>query len=140
MYNVTDGPSKKDLNFATVGVLNIQFVHDLKSDEIAQGFVAGIDTGIVLTAKQCIEIGHLAIATDYYYQAIDWMATAVHKVISEADVTVSLAQAQMELETAKIVVREQQCHHCESSISSSGDKNCIKISQKVLKQMMLLPA
>ena len=68
--------------------------------------MAGSDTGIILTAKQCIEIGRHAIVKNYYYQAVNWMETARDKVTSENDVTASLTDAVEQLETAKIVV----CH------------------------------
>ena len=71
---------------------------------MAQGIVAGTDAGIVLSAKQCIEFGIQAMAKGFYYQAIDWMQTAGKKVTSEADVTVDLEEAKIELETAKKVV------------------------------------
>ena len=110
-------------------ILIIQFEYDLKSQDfgksnvisqlltttmgtknwcvfnVARGIVAGIDTGITLSAKQCIEIGSHAIAKDYFYQAINWMETAVAKITSENDRTASLTEAEIQLETAKKVVR-----------------------------------
>lgn len=74
--------------------------------QIAEGMVAGLDAGIVLSAKQCVALGHHAIAKDFYYQAIDWMATAVNKVMAQADITVDLKEAEAELETAKQVVSQ----------------------------------
>ena len=64
-----------------------------------------MDTGITLSAKQCIVIGSHAISTDYYYQAIDWMETALAKVTYENDTTVTLVCAKEQLDTSKKVVR-----------------------------------
>ena len=66
--------------------------------------IAGGDAGIQLSAKECIEIGRQAIAEDYFYQAIDWMGTAVEKVRLQNDNTTSLTEAEIQLETAKKVV------------------------------------
>ena len=99
------------------GILNLQFVYDLKSNEIAEGILAGVDNGIVLSAGQCIEIGHHAIARGFYYQAIDWMAVAVTKATTKGDSTfVGLKEAQVELETAKKTVRQcfVSCVHLRS--------------------------
>ena len=82
----------------------MQFVHDLKSQQISEGDVAGVDAGIILTAKQCIEIGHHAIAKGYYYQAITWMTSALNKIITKGDTTVDLKEAEVELKTAKKIV------------------------------------
>ena len=71
--------------------------------------MSGVDTGIILTAKQCIEMGRHAIDKDYYYQAINWMETAIVKITSENDTTTSLADAEVQLETAiKVVSRTNQ--------------------------------
>ena len=73
--------------------------------KIAQGVIAGVDAGIQLTAQQCIEIRRQAIVDDYYYQAIDWMETAINKIRLQNDTTASLVEAETQLETAKKVVR-----------------------------------
>ena len=65
--------------------------------------MAGMDTEIHLSAEQCIEIGIQAIGRGRCYQAIDWMETAVNKVKSKGDATVSLEEAQMQLKTAEKV-------------------------------------
>ena len=66
--------------------------------------MAGMDTGIVLSAKQCLEIGQEAVSRGYYYQAVDWMETVLNKISSENDTTADLEEAQIELDTAKKVV------------------------------------
>ena len=63
-----------------------------------------MDTGIVLSAKQCLEIGQEAVSRGYYYQAVDWMETVLNKISSENDTTADLEEAQIELDTAKKVV------------------------------------
>ena len=68
--------------------------------------VADGDNGVVVSARQCIEIGHHAIARGFYYQAIDWMGVAVNKITAKGDTTVELKAAQVELETAKKAVSE----------------------------------
>lgn len=75
--------------------------------QIAEGLVAGVYNGIVLSARQCIEIGHHAIARGFYYQAINWMSTAVDKVTTKGDATVDLQEAEIELETAKKAVSQR---------------------------------
>ena len=72
--------------------------------KIARGIVAGVDTGIHLSAKQCVEMGSHAMGKDYYYQAITWMEAAVSKIVSEKDTTANLTESEMQLETAKEVV------------------------------------
>ena len=66
--------------------------------------MAGVDTGINLSAKQCVEMGSHAMGKEYYYQAITWMEAAVSKIASENDTTASLTEAEIQLETAKEVV------------------------------------
>ena len=63
--------------------------------------MAGIDAGIVLSAKQCIEIGQEALHRSHYYLAIEWMETALNKVNSSADNTADLDEAVVELHHAK---------------------------------------
>ena len=63
--------------------------------------MAGIDTGIGLSAKQCIEIGRQAIKLKHYYQAVNWMQTAVDKIRLRNDTTTSLTEAEIELGRAK---------------------------------------
>ena len=63
-----------------------------------------MDAGIILSAKQCIEFGLQSLATGFYYQAIDWMQTAVKKVTSQADVTADLEESRIQLETTKKLV------------------------------------
>ena len=70
-----------------------------------RGIVAGIDTGIRLTAQQSMEIGNRAIAMEYYYQAVSWMEAAYADVVSHADNSTNLAEALEQLETAKLVVQ-----------------------------------
>ena len=89
--------------------------------------MAGIDTGIILSAEQCIELGSHAIFNHYYYQSIDWMETAVAKVASENDTTVSLTMAEVQLETAKEVVSPTNPDF--NSISS-----CDSVTNLILKQ------
>ena len=72
--------------------------------KIARGAMAGIDAGVVLSAKQCIEIGHQAIAQDYHYQAVEWIGTALTKIRHQNDTTASLTGAEIQFETAKKVV------------------------------------
>ena len=71
--------------------------------KIARGVVAGVDTGIILSAKQCVEFGSHAIGKSYYYQAIDWMEVALAKIAKGNDTTVALTEADIQLETAKKV-------------------------------------
>ena len=73
--------------------------------KIAQGVLAGVHTGIKLSAKQCIEIGHQAMFDEYFYQAVEWMETALTKIRLQNDTTTSLAEAEIQFETAKKVVR-----------------------------------
>ena len=72
--------------------------------QISRGVLAGRDAGLILSAKQCIEIGIQAIGRGFFYQAIEWMQTAVDKILYEEDVSVELQEAEMQLETSKIVV------------------------------------
>ena len=66
--------------------------------------MAGVNTGIILSAKQCIEIGLLAITENYYYQAVNWMETALARVRLQNDCTASLLEAEIQFESAKKVV------------------------------------
>ena len=67
--------------------------------------MAGVDTGITLSAKHCIEIGRQAIAEGYYYQAVDWMETALVKTRLQRDTTASPTEAKIQFQMAKKVVR-----------------------------------
>ena len=67
--------------------------------------MAGTDFGINLSAKHCIEIGRRAIVDGNYYQAVDWMGTALAKVRLQNDTTATLTEAEIEFETAVKVVR-----------------------------------
>ena len=66
--------------------------------------MAGVDTGITLSAKQCIEIGRHAITEEYYYQAVNWMQTALAWIRLRNDSTASLSEAETEFERARKVV------------------------------------
>ena len=66
--------------------------------------MAGVDTGITLSAKQCIEIGRQAISEKRYYQAVSWMETALARLRLHNDRTASLTEAEIEFERAKKVV------------------------------------
>ena len=79
-----------------------------KSPQISRGFLAGVDVGIVLSAKQCVEIGQEALAKGFYYQAIDWIQTALNKITTENDTTADLAETKTELRIAQKVVSFQQ--------------------------------
>ena len=67
--------------------------------------MAGIDTGITLSAKQCIEIGLQSIAEKDYYLAASWMETALATIRLHNDSTTSLHEAEIEFERAKKLVR-----------------------------------
>ena len=69
--------------------------------------MAGTDAGIVLTAEQCIQIGDLALASQFYYQAVEWMETAIHKITFEGDASATLETAKKGLETVKNMVCTQ---------------------------------
>ena len=66
--------------------------------------MAGIDAGIILSAIQCIDFGNQAMRSDYHYQAVEWMETAVQKVKFERDTSTTLEKAAAGLETAKNMV------------------------------------
>ena len=72
--------------------------------KIARGVMAGVETGVELSAKQCLEIGRQAIANEYYYQAVNWAETALAKVRLQNDTTASLTEAEIQFETARKVV------------------------------------
>ena len=104
-----------------------QFIHDLKSQDvgktttqidsfdslfepkndvckIVRGVIASVDTGVALSARHCIEIGHQAMVEGYYYQAINWMETAIAKIRLQNDTTSSLAEAEIQFKIAKMQV------------------------------------
>ena len=66
--------------------------------------MAGTDAGIILTAEQCIQIGDHALASQFYYQAVEWMETAMHKITHEADASATLEIAKKGLGTVKNLV------------------------------------
>ena len=110
MYSVSEGPSETDLVEAVKGILRIQHIYNLKSKDIAKGLMGGTDAGIILTAEECIQIGHHSINSAYYYQAIEWMETAVHKITYEADSSATLENAKKGLESAvNMVLNPAQC-------------------------------
>ena len=66
--------------------------------------MAGVDKGIKLSAKQCIEIGLQAMTEKHYYQAVNWMETAIDRIRLHNDSTESLNEAEIQFERAKKVV------------------------------------
>ena len=83
--------------------------------------MAGTDAGIVLTAEECIQIGDHALASRFYYQAVDWLETAVQKITYEGDVSTTLENAKDLLETAKNMVCTQNLRiHALVSVSLSN--------------------
>ena len=83
--------------------------------------MAGVDTGITLSAKQCIEIGRQAITEERYYQAVSWMETALARTRFHTDTTASLNEAEIEFERAKQVV-SLTCQSISSSKSRAGGR------------------
>ena len=57
----------------------------------------------MLSAKQCLEIGRQAVVDDYFYQAVEWMEAALTKIRTQNDQTATLAEAEIQFETAKKV-------------------------------------
>ena len=57
-----------------------------------------------MSAKQCIEIGSQAIYREFYYQAVNWMETALAKIQLQNDTSASMTEAESEFERAKKVV------------------------------------
>ena len=74
--------------------------------------MAGTDAGIVLTAEECIQIGHHAVASANYYQAVEWIETAVHKITYERDSSAILENAQKGLRTAVDMLLNTVLHDC----------------------------
>ena len=72
---------------------------------MAEGTVAGTNAEIILSARQCTEIGIHAVATNFFYQAVQWLDTAINKIIAQGDTGgVLLEEAQTQLEIAKMAV------------------------------------
>ena len=71
--------------------------------------MAGTDAGIVLTAEQCIQIGDHALASGLFYQAVEWMETAVQMITYAGDVSATLKNAKKGLETVKNLVCTSKC-------------------------------
>lgn len=53
-------PDEEDLDGAAVGLLRLQDTYQLKTDDLANGIVAGESVGNVLTAQDCFEVGRAA--------------------------------------------------------------------------------
>ena len=112
MYALSEGPSETDLVEAVKGILRIQHIYNLKSKDLAKGLMGGTDAGIILTAEECIQIGHHAVNSAYYYQAVEWMETAVHKITYEADSSATLENARKGLESAVNKVLNSTLYNC----------------------------
>ena len=69
--------------------------------QIARGILAGTVTGTTLSPEHCVGFGRQAILSGFYPEAVDWMQTAVKKMISGDKSPVDLTQAKSELEIAK---------------------------------------
>ena len=107
------------------GLLNIQLIHNLRSahvcgikilielfsnyfiwteQQIAKGIVDGTDAGIILSAEQCTQIGIHARVSGLYYQSMDWLSTAMEKVLIEGDMAGNLEDIREEFEFAEMAV------------------------------------
>ena len=62
--------------------------------------------GIRLSARQCIEFGRVGIMHGFFYIAIEWMETAVAKIVSESRPAMELTAAKVELETTRKAVSD----------------------------------
>ncbi|XP_064646808.1 prolyl 4-hydroxylase subunit alpha-1-like [Lineus longissimus] len=69
-------PSKKDLDEAAFNLINLQRLFDLKTDDIANGVVAGNKTQ-PLTPDMCYDIALAAEEKLEYYYAIQWYERAI---------------------------------------------------------------
>ena len=72
--------------------------------------MASVDTGIILSAKQCIDIGHQAITEKRYYQSVRWMETALTRVQDHNDSTASLNEVETQIEWTKKLVSLCKSH------------------------------
>ncbi|KAH7729639.1 Prolyl 4-hydroxylase alpha-1 subunit precursor [Aphelenchoides avenae] len=95
--NITQGrlensvmyPDEEDLDGAAVGLLRLQDTYQLKTDDLANGIVAGESVGNVLTAQDCFEVGRAAYNNRDYYHTLEWMQEALDRRAKERPPTVA---------------------------------------------------
>ncbi|CAG7730765.1 unnamed protein product, partial [Allacma fusca] len=103
VYKRADGPHREDFNTAMFAIINIHYMYDLSAKNIAEGYLDGLSTGIILKASDCYLIGKFAITLKYFTIGIEWLEYALYLVEMKFDVTVEHEDAFVELVTAAIV-------------------------------------
>lgn len=82
-------PSKHDLMGAALAITRLQDSYDLKTVDLVNGVINGIDYGIKLTISDCLTISKEMIRTEYYYFAEQWLLESLKMVESEENINTS---------------------------------------------------
>ncbi|CAG7830964.1 unnamed protein product [Allacma fusca] len=102
VYNISNGPNQADYDAALCSIINVQYVYNLAAKDIASGFLNGINTKIVLNARDCFLLGQFAVFMTFYRSGMQWLEYALHLKQNKSDVTIQLEQVSDALAQAKI--------------------------------------
>lgn len=73
-------PDDDDLDGAAIGLLRLQDTYQLKTADLANGFIQGQQVGSGLTAQDCFEVGRAAYNGKDYYHTLQWMEEALERI------------------------------------------------------------
>ena len=73
-------PSDEDLNGAATALSRLQDTYKLKTTDLADGRLNGVEYGPSLTAEECFELGKQAYNSGDHDNADDWMKEALRKM------------------------------------------------------------
>ncbi|KAI6171007.1 Prolyl 4-hydroxylase alpha-related protein PH4 [Aphelenchoides bicaudatus] len=76
-------PDDEDVDGAATALLRLQDTYNLKTKDLANGYVDNDYTGKQLTAEDCFEIGKAAYNVRDYYHSLQWMEEVEERMKSE---------------------------------------------------------
>ncbi|CAD5218227.1 unnamed protein product [Bursaphelenchus okinawaensis] len=113
-------PDDEDVDGAAVGLLRLQDTYRLKTIDLANGIVNGIDTGKQLTSEDCFEIGRAAYNQRDYYHCLDWMMET---------------EKRMKLEKNSKVTESDLLEYMAYALYQQGNiKRALALTQKLVRQ------
>ncbi|CAG7728742.1 unnamed protein product [Allacma fusca] len=102
VYNISDGPTESDFESAMFAVLHIHYVHNLNAKDIANGVVAGVNTGVTLNARDCWNIGKHTVSFSFIVSALNWLEHAEYLVKNGSDDSVKYEDVYDDLATVQL--------------------------------------
>ncbi|KAH8308007.1 hypothetical protein KR059_004268, partial [Drosophila kikkawai] len=134
-------PGKGDMEGALDGILRLQFVYRLKTKDLANGILDGVDYGTQLDSEHCLDIARLALRDQHPRLAHSWLLEAIDRLTGgekskelKPQILALLVQAKAELgdfqgmnETYQELLQiqpasEEHVRNYESFLQTQGDK------------------